>query len=83
MMYLLPLLRRARRGDTDGCATAGTGYPTALENLGPGEPGLGKCSHADLVVNLPPGVPVNMGYHFFYQAQADPNGPVTKYRPCR
>jgi hypothetical protein len=31
------------------------------------------------MVNLPPGVPVNMGYDFFYKAQADPNGPVTKY----
>jgi type IV pilus assembly protein PilA len=57
------------------------GYPKTLENLGPGEPGPDKCSHANLVEpGLAAQVPVKFGYHFFYLAQTDPEGrPTTKY----
>jgi type IV pilus assembly protein PilA len=57
-----------------------TRYPRSLENLGPGEPGPDNCTHADLVrQQLAIQVPVRAGYHFFYMAQADSDGKITKY----
>jgi type IV pilus assembly protein PilA len=56
------------------------GYPASFENLGPGEPGPDKCAHADLVQQpLAVQVPVQAGYHFFYTAQADSDGRISRY----
>jgi type IV pilus assembly protein PilA len=60
------------------CPTVG--YPKALENLGPGEPGPDRCTHADLVAQaMALQTPVRSGYHFFYSAEPDSEGRVIKY----
>lgn len=60
------------------CSTMG--YPKALENLGPGEPGPDRCTHADLVEQtMALKAPVRSGYHFSYTAEPDSDGHVTKY----
>ncbi len=56
------------------------GYPKALENLGPGGPGPDKCAHADLVnQTLATQIPVKSGYNFYYRAEPDLDGRISKY----
>jgi type IV pilus assembly protein PilA len=56
------------------------GYPRSLANLGPGKSASDSCAQADLVdAKLAVQVPAKAGYHFFYEAEADSDGHVTKY----
>jgi type IV pilus assembly protein PilA len=65
---------------TYALACPNIGYPKAFDNLGPGDPAPNQCAHAHLVAGpLAAEVPTKAGYHFFYLAQPDPHGLVSKY----
>lgn len=56
------------------------GYPKKLANLGPGVTDTDKCAHADLVgAQLAMPLPMKSGYRFFYAAEPDADGKISKY----